>query len=128
MHTKNTAHVFAVIAIGAICVASQAAATPLPVGSWARTDGESKIRISSCGKSLCAVNTWIRDPKSEEKAGDKLVMTVADTGSPLSGTAFDQRRNRSYKIELNVGDRTLTTRGCVLAGLLCKAVTWSRLD
>jgi uncharacterized protein (DUF2147 family) len=98
----------------------------LPTGAWARNDGGSKIRIQPCGKAFCAVNTFIRDPQSEEKVGDVLVMTLEDKGESLSGTAYDKRRNKSYNISVSVKNGSMTTRGCIMAGLLCKAEAWTR--
>lgn len=97
-------------------------------GMWNRNDGGSKVRIEPCGKSYCAVNTFIRDPKSEEKVGDVLVMTLQDKGSDLSGAAFDKRRNKSYNMTVSVKNGAMTTRGCILGGLLCKGIAWTRAN
>ena len=111
-----------------VAISAPARAAEFPIGSWARGDGDAKVRIENCGKAICAINTWIRDPKSEEKTGDRLVMTVAGNGGTLSGTAFDPQRNRSYKISINFNPKSMTTRGCILGGLLCKSVAWTRID
>ena len=103
-------------------------AAELPTGKWNRDDGGSKITIQPCGKSFCAVNTFIRDPKSEEKVGDVLVMTLQDKGSELGGTAFDKRRNKSYNLTVSVKNAAMTTRGCILGGLLCKGIAWTRAN
>jgi uncharacterized protein (DUF2147 family) len=98
-------------------------------GQWARGDGNAKVRIAPCGSNICATNTWIKPGTPSEKAGDILTMTikpVSDGG--YSGTAFDPQRNLTYKISVNVKGDTMTTRGCVLAGLLCKDVNWARIN
>ncbi|MEZ2223831.1 DUF2147 domain-containing protein [Rhizobium sp. RCC_161_2] len=98
-------------------------------GQWARGDGNAKVRIAPCGSNICATNTWIKPGTPSEKAGDILTMTikpVSDGG--YSGTAFDPQRNLTYKISVSVKGDTMTTRGCVLAGLLCKDVNWSRIN
>jgi uncharacterized protein (DUF2147 family) len=100
----------------------------LPTGAWTRTDGGSKVRIQPCGKSFCATNTFIRDPQSDEKVGDVLVMTLEDKGDALSGTAFDKRRNKSYNISVSVNNGSMNTRGCILGGLLCKGVAWTKAN
>ena len=99
-------------------------------GVWARGDGQAKVDIAPCGAALCAINVWIKDPASSEKVGDRLIMTVAPVdAATLKGTAFDPKRRLTYGIEINVASRArMTTRGCVLGGLLCKSVAWSRLN
>lgn len=112
--------------IFSLALTGSAVAAELPTGNWTRDDGGSKVRIQPCGKSFCAVNTFIRDPQSDEKVGDVLVMTLEDKGEALSGTAFDKRRNKSYNISVSVKNGSMNTRGCILGGLLCKGVAWSR--
>ena len=105
-----------------------AAAEPSPFGLWARGDGKARVRVERCGSDLCAVNTWIRPGTDGEKAGDKLVMSVAPLGAGRwTGTAFDPQRDLSYRLTMTVRDASMTTRGCVLAGLLCKDMGWTRL-
>lgn len=108
--------------------AAAVAAEPSPLGLWARGDGRARVRIEPCGAALCAVNTWIREGTPGEKAGDKLVMKVAPSGPrKWSGTAFDPQRDLSYGIRITVAGTTMTTSGCILAGLLCKDMGWTRL-
>lgn len=105
-----------------------AAAEPSPFGLWARGDGKAKVRIERCGSDICAVNTWIREGTSGEKTGDRLVMTVEPAGSGRwTGTAFDPQRDLSYRLTMTVGATSMTTRGCIVAGLLCKDMGWTRL-
>lgn len=99
------------------------------LGEWARGDGVARVRIAPCGGDFCAINTWIRPGVADEKAGDRLVMSVKPAGpAQWSGMAFDPQRDRSYKISINVGGASMTTRGCVLGGLLCKSVGWTRIS
>ncbi len=98
------------------------------LGNWARGDGNARVRIASCGGALCAINTWIRDPDSGEHVGDRLVMKVSGNGSSMSGTAYDPQRKLSYSLEINYGGQSMQTRGCVLAGIICKSVSWSRVS
>lgn len=98
-------------------------------GQWARGDGNAKVRIAPCGSNICATNTWIKPGTPSEKAGDILTMTIKPVSDGwYSGTAFDPQRNLTYKISVSVKGDMMTTRGCVLAGLLCKDVNWSRIN
>lgn len=104
-----------------------AASAPDPSGIWNRGDGNAKVRIAPCGSNICATNVWIKDTSGGEAVGDKLVMTLkpksADT---LAGKAFDAKRSLTYAIQLKVAGKSLVTRGCVVGGLVCKSVNWSR--
>jgi len=106
-----------------------AAAEPSPFGLWARGDGKARVRIERCGADVCAVNTWIREGTRGEKVGDRLVMTVAPAGGGRwTGTAFDPQRDLGYRLTMTVGATSMTTRGCIVAGLLCKDMGWTRLS
>ncbi|UVC09251.1 DUF2147 domain-containing protein [Rhizobium sp. TH2] len=98
-------------------------------GDWARGDGRARVKIAKCGADICATNTWIKPGTPSEKAGDVLVMKVkADADGNYAGSAFDPQRDMSYKITLTVKDSSMTSKGCVLGGLLCKGVNWTRLN
>jgi uncharacterized protein (DUF2147 family) len=97
-------------------------------GNWARGDGNAKVKIARCGADICATNTWIKPGTPSEKAGDVLVMKVQKVSdNKYSGSAFDPQRDMSYKITLDVSGDTMTSKGCVLGGLLCKGVGWTRI-
>lgn len=104
-----------------------AASAPDPSGVWNRGDGNAKVRIAPCGSHICATNVWIKDTSGGEAVGDRLVMTLqpksADT---LAGKAFDAKRALTYAIQLKVAGQSLVTRGCLVGGLICKSVNWSR--
>lgn len=98
-------------------------------GQWARGDGNAKVRIAPCGSDICAVNTWIKPGTPKEKAGDKLVMTVKPGSDGVyAGTAFDPQRDMTYKLTVTINGDKMTTRGCIVAGLLCKGIVWTRIN
>lgn len=118
----------AAAALAGLATPGHAASEPSPFGLWARGDGKAKVRVERCGADLCATNTWIREGTKGEKAGDVLVMSVKPVNaSNWSGTAFDKQRDLTYRMTLKVGDKKMTTRGCVLAGMICKDMGWTRL-
>ena len=97
-------------------------------GDWARGDGKAKVHIEPCGDDICAINTWIRPGVADEKVGDRLVMTVRPEGpGKWTGKAFDPQRHLTYRMTIEAGASTMTTHGCVLGGLLCKNMGWTRL-
>ncbi|AGB73178.1 DUF2147 domain-containing protein [Rhizobium tropici] len=97
-------------------------------GQWARGDGNAKVRIAPCGSAICATNTWIKPGTPSEKAGDKLVMTIKPSEEGVySGEAFDPQRDLNYRITVKVDGDRMSTRGCVIAGLICRDVDWTRI-
>jgi uncharacterized protein (DUF2147 family) len=108
-------------------VSSGAVAEPLRSmdGVWLRDDGNARVRIAPCGSELCATNLWIKDTSKGEEVGDRLIMSLGrKSDSTFAGTAYDPKRDRSYSLTVIVGHDSLTTRGCILGGLLCKGVSW----
>ena len=98
------------------------------MGDWARGDGKARVRIEPCGGKLCVINMWIRPGVTDERVGDRLVLEVAPDGaSAFKGRAFDPQRRTSFSFRMDIGDRSMTTHGCVLAGLLCKDMGWTRI-
>ncbi|MFK3779784.1 DUF2147 domain-containing protein [Agrobacterium sp. NPDC089420] len=98
-------------------------------GNWARGDGNAKVVIAACGDKICATNTWIKPGTPKEKAGDRLIMDIRPgDGGRYSGTAFDPQRDKSYKITVTITGNSMVTKGCIVAGLLCKGVNWTRID
>jgi uncharacterized protein (DUF2147 family) len=116
------------IAVTIACSLAVTAHAASPMGHWARGDGKAKVRIAKCGANICATNTWIKPGTPSEKAGDVLVMTIKPVSdSQYSGSAYDPQRKMSYKITLILNGSSMTTKGCVLGGLLCKGVGWKKL-
>lgn len=96
-------------------------------GNWARGDGKTRIHVAHCGHEVCARNTWVRHGVSGEKVGDRLVLNVKPAGAGhWSGNAFDPQRNRTYTIGVHVTEKHMTTRGCMMGGLMCQSMHWSR--
>jgi uncharacterized protein (DUF2147 family) len=97
-------------------------------GDWGRLDGALHINIAPCGERLCAVSTWTRDSRSDERVGDRMILSLsAREGSTLAGQAFDERRQLTYSLQVSVDHDAMTTRGCLLAGLACRTMSWTRL-
>jgi uncharacterized protein (DUF2147 family) len=104
------------------------AGSPAFLGNWARGDGKTRIRVEPCGASFCGVNTWVRHGDSGEKIGDTLVANLKPAGAARwSGSAFDRKRDRHYTMHVHVAGQRMTTEGCVLGGMMCQSMSWSRL-
>lgn len=95
-------------------------------GVWMRDDGNARVSIAPCGQQLCATNLWIGDTSKGERAGDKLIMTLkSKSGQVLVGKAYDSKRKLTYSMTLTVTSAGLTTRGCIVGGLVCKNISWT---
>ena len=98
-------------------------------GNWARSDGKARVKIARCGSDIRATGTWIEPGTPSEKAGDVLAVKVRQVSDGrYSGSAFDPQRDMSYRITLDISGDSMTSKGCVLGGLLCKAVGWTRIE
>jgi uncharacterized protein (DUF2147 family) len=117
---------------GALLVGAASAAfasDPPFLGNWARGDGKTHIRVERCGDEVCALNTWVRSGVSGEKIGDRLTLKIAPAGAAgWSGNAFDPQRNQTYTMVLHVADNRMTTDGCAMGGLMCRSMSWTRLN
>jgi len=117
----------AMLMIGAASAAPTS--DPSYLGNWARADGKTHIRVEPCGKSVCGVNTWVRPGMKHEKVGDRLVLKIRPAGtSRWTGSAIDPQRNQRYTVRIHVANERMTTDGCVMGGLMCQSMTWTRLD
>ncbi len=96
-------------------------------GTWSRGDGNARVKIDNCGAALCATNLWIKPGTPSEKVGDKLIMNVVSSGGgKFEGKAQDPQRGLTYNLQVDVNGNSMTTRGCVLAKIVCKSVNWTR--
>jgi len=95
-------------------------------GVWMRDDGNAIVRVAPCGDKTCATNLWIRDTSKGEAPGDRLILSVKrSSDNELSGTAYDPKRGMTFTVDVKLGKQAMTTRGCILARLLCKTVGWT---
>lgn len=122
--------VFPVLAIALLAAAPALAEQAAdPTGIWMRDDGNARVEIAPCGGDICATNLWIGDTSQGEEPGDRLVMSLEPRdGETLAGTAYDEKRDRTYSMTLKVAVGGLVTRGCVLGGLLCRNVSWTPVN
>lgn len=123
---------FVSLALAMLPVLASADTTPSISGGWARADGKTRINIAACGIQLCATNTWVRDPDSDESVGDRIILTLAPNGADrgaarLVGTAFDEKRRANYSVQILVSRDQMKTQGCLVSGLLCRSMDWTRV-
>jgi uncharacterized protein (DUF2147 family) len=116
------------IGLYALMGGGSSAAADITKGVWMRADGQAQVRVQRCGDAFCAVNVWIKNP-GDEKVGDRLVLNVKPVKPGLmEGAAFDPQRNLRFSSKITYSDTAMTTSGCVLGGLLCRSVSWSKVS
>ena len=97
-------------------------------GTWLRDDGNARVRVAPCGGAICATNLWIRDPQKQgERVGDRLEFSIKPAGEGWRGKAYDPQRKLTFSATLSAEGGAMTTKGCMLAGLMCRTTKWQRL-
>ncbi|MFB9265203.1 DUF2147 domain-containing protein [Bradyrhizobium erythrophlei] len=126
---------------------NQAARADEVEGIWLTAAGDAKIRINSCGKGLCGIIVWLKNPidastgkpQVDDKNANKALaqrpiiglnifstmLSVAD--KKWSGSIYNADDGKTYSSELRLAAaRKLEVRGCVLA-VLCGGETWTKV-
>jgi uncharacterized protein (DUF2147 family) len=107
---------------------SSTAAAEDVTGEWAREDGKTKVRISSCsGETVCGEVSWIQDPGGPHQLRQQVFFDMKPNGdNTWSGTAFDPEDGQRYSGKMTLSGDHLVTAGCVAGGLICKSFSWTR--
>ena len=114
--------------LAALLTIAPAASAEITSGVWMRADGLAKVRVQPCGSALCAINVWVKKD-GDEKVGDRLVLNVKPVKPGLlEGAAFDPQRNLRFSSKITYSSSSMTTSGCVLGGLLCRSVSWTKVS
>ena len=98
-------------------------------GEWARDDGKAKVRFASCGgDAVCGAISWLRDPANDPgKVGQQVFFDMKPSGdNSWAGRAFNPEDGKTYSGKMTVSGDHLITAGCVLGGLICKSMNWTR--
>jgi uncharacterized protein (DUF2147 family) len=119
----------AILTSSLLAMGASAARAEDAAGTWMREDGASKIQFASCGAALCGTVVWLKNPNSKAHVGEKVFfdMARADQNS-WTGSAFNPEDGKTYSGKMVVSGRKLRTSGCVLGGLICKSMNWTRAN
>jgi uncharacterized protein (DUF2147 family) len=120
-----------------------------PTGTWLTEAGTSRIKIADCGGALCGNIVWMKepiDPETQKPRADKMNPDTARRTRPLmgvtivigmrpsgadkwSGQVYNAEDGKTYSGSITmVSAGALKLEGCALAGLICKAQTWTRVN
>jgi uncharacterized protein (DUF2147 family) len=97
-------------------------------GEWARDDGKAKVRFGSCGgDAICGSISWLRDKNDPGKVGQQVFFDMKPSGdNAWAGRAFNRDDGKTYSGKMTMSGDHLVTAGCVLGGLICKSLNWTR--
>jgi uncharacterized protein (DUF2147 family) len=119
----------AMIGLASCAVAAGPTAAQDASGTWLRDNGSSKVKIGKCGEALCGHIVWVRDSTHSDSKGERVFYDMKPSGpGEWRGSAFNPEDGRTYSGKMVLSGDRLTTSGCVLGGLICKSIKWSRSD
>jgi len=96
-------------------------------GIWERETGASRVRFAKCGEALCGTISWLKDANGPAKLGQRIFYDMKPNGAgKWSGSAFNPEDGKTYSGTMSLSGETLTTAGCILGGMICRSVKWSR--
>lgn len=121
-----------------LCAGAAVAETGRITGVWLTENGDSKIRMSACGRAYCGTVIWAKvngrdennpDPALRKRSivGIPLTKDIRPAGDRYAGSIYNPENGKTYSITMQVkGPSKLEVEGCVF-GFLCGGESWSRL-
>jgi uncharacterized protein (DUF2147 family) len=98
-------------------------------GTWLRDTGASRVRFAKCGEAMCGSIVWLKDTAGPAKIGQRIFFDMKPNGAgKWSGSAFNPEDGKTYSGTMTLAGDNLTTSGCVLGGMICRSVKWSRAN
>jgi uncharacterized protein (DUF2147 family) len=89
-------------------------------GRW-RTESGAFATIASCGKAFCI--TLSRGAHT----GKRIGRMNAEGERRYSGEITDPENNKTYAGKASLNGASLSMKGCVLGGLICREQNWTRM-
>lgn len=118
-----------VAAAAAVLIGCGAAQAQELGGTWQRDTGASRVRFAKCGEALCGTISWLKDANGPAKIGQRIFYDMKPNGAGRwSGSAFNPEDGKTYSGTMALSGETLTTSGCVMGGLICRSVKWSKVN
>ena len=108
-------------------------------GQWRNPKGSVVVKVTTCdgGTAYCAT---VIDASDKAKAsarrggtprliGTQILTDLKPTGNGIfRGRAFEPKRNiRAPATVRVVGPDTITVKGCLISGIICKQQRWTRV-
>jgi uncharacterized protein (DUF2147 family) len=140
--------IVAILALGSFdVIAAQAAEV---VGVWLSPKANTRVRVGPCGPALCGNIIWMEhpnDPQTGEPLTDRNNPDPAKRNRPILGMQMitdlrpgraagewtgqvylpNEGKTSSVSFWMD-GPNSLKIESCMLAGLLCRTLTWTRVN
>ena len=125
-------------AAAAIGLAGAAQADPA-TGTWRTQPGDTGgyllVDIAPCGNAVCGKIAQAYDKDNAviadyEHAGKRMIWDMAADGggSYSGGKIWAPDSDKTYKSKMSLTGNTLTVKGCVAGGLICRGQDWKRVN
>jgi uncharacterized protein (DUF2147 family) len=100
------------------------------IGTWQRDNGESRVRFARCGDAICGTVVWLKNPgATKSKVGMQVFSNMKPSGqNTWSGTALNPDDGQNYTGKITLSGATLSAGGCVMGGMICRTVNFSRAN
>jgi uncharacterized protein (DUF2147 family) len=116
-----------ILAVAAFFASANLALAGDVLGVWLHQDGGSKVRFAPCGAAICGSVAWVKDPSGKGNVGQRVFFDMVPAGdNAWTGKAFEPSSGKEYSGKMSLAGDRLTTAGCVLGGLICKSIVWTR--
>ena len=106
-------------------------------GQWRNPKGSVTVRVAPCGNSFCGTvvdastkaRATARKGGTPQLIGTRILTDVRAAGSgEYKGRAFDPKRNIHAPATIRLlGPSTLSIKGCLVRGMICKEQRWTRV-
>ncbi|MCE8515042.1 DUF2147 domain-containing protein [Ruegeria pomeroyi] len=128
-----------ILAAGAtLALAGMAVADPA-AGTWQTEPGDTggylHVAIAPCGAQVCGTIKAAYDKNGAkqsdyEHAGKRMLwdMQPGGDGSYSGGQIWAPDSGKTYGSKMSLAGNTLTVKGCVAGGLICRGQAWKRVN
>lgn len=128
-----------VLLAAAMSVTATFAAADAASGTWKTEPGDTggylHVKIAACGEALCGSIAKAFDAEgavqsSYEHVGKRMIwdMKAAGDGSYSGGKIWAPDKDKTYKSKMSLDGQTLTVKGCVAGGAICRGQTWTKVN
>lgn len=132
--------IFAKAALASLVLAMPASASAQEAleGQWKNAKGSLVVKVEQCGGGWCGfvveatekAKAGARKGGTQNLIGTRILWGLRPVGEgSYKGQAFDPKRNVRVPATIRVvSPSTLSVKGCVLGGLICKEQRWTRIS
>lgn len=128
-----------ILAAAAVAALATAASADAVDGLWKTQPGETgdylHVSIGPCGSAICGTIDNVFAPNGDERLGDENVgkqiifdMIPDGDGAYGNGKIWAPDNGKTYNGKMSLNGNTLTVKGCVAGGLICRGQDWARIE